>query len=86
MDRLALDLADQASGIAKYRPGYALKTVALAEPQEGWPAGTVGVIVEPFEDAALVEVSGEYGVTLAMLSVPYGELEVIDRASPVELR
>jgi hypothetical protein len=72
---------DQTAGIAKYRPGYALKTVALTEACEGWPAGTVGVIVEPFEDAALVEVSGEYGVTLAMLSVPYEQLNVMDGAS-----
>jgi hypothetical protein len=39
------------------------------------------VIVEPFEDAALVEISGEYGVTLAMVSVPYDRLDVIDVAS-----
>jgi hypothetical protein len=39
------------------------------------------VIVEPFEHAALVEISGEYGVTLAMLSVPYNRLNVMDGAS-----
>jgi hypothetical protein len=41
----------------------------------------MGVIVEPFEDAALVEISGEYGVTLAMLSVPYACLTVMDETS-----
>jgi hypothetical protein len=58
-----------------------LKTVKLRESRDGWPAGTVGVIVEPFEVAALVEVCGEYGVTLAMLSVPYDRLDVMDGVS-----
>jgi hypothetical protein len=39
------------------------------------------VIVEPFEHAALVEVSGDFGVTLAMLSVPYDCLDVMDGVS-----
>lgn len=72
----------QATGVAKYRPEYRLKTVSLRESRDGWPAGTVGVIVEPFGDAALVEISGEYGVTLAMLSVPYDCLDV--REGPLE--
>jgi hypothetical protein len=54
--------------------------VALRESYEGWPAGTVGVIIEPFEDAAYVEISGEYGVTLAKLSVPYDGLDLLDES------
>src|ERR1017187_6490823 len=49
------------NGVATYRPEYALRAVALRESCDGWPAGTVGVIIEPFEDLALVEISGEYG-------------------------
>jgi hypothetical protein len=60
-------LALRSTGVATYRPEYALRKVALREPCEGWPAGTVGVVIEPFEDAALVEISGEYGVTLAKI-------------------
>jgi hypothetical protein len=64
----------EGGGIASYRPEYALRKVALRESTEGWPAGTVGVVIEPFDDAALVEISGEYGVTLAKISVPYPKL------------
>jgi hypothetical protein len=65
-------------GVASYRPEYALRKVALRDAWEGWPAGTVGVVIEPFEDAALVEISGEYGVTLATISVPYANLTDAD--------
>jgi len=65
-------------GVATYRLEYELKKVSLRESCEGWPAGTVGVIIEPFPDAALVEISGEYGVTLAEISVPYDGLDVLD--------
>jgi hypothetical protein len=61
-------------GVASYRDDYMLRRVQLMEPCEGWPAGTVGVVIEPFIDEALVEISGEYGVTLAEISVPYDAL------------
>jgi hypothetical protein len=70
-------LAVRGGGEAKYRPDYLLRQVALRGAWEGWPAGTVGVVIEPFEDAALVEISGEFGVTVAELSVPYEELVVV---------
>ena len=71
-------LAAQGGGEARYRADYGLRKVALRESWEGWPAGTTGVVIEPFEDMALVEISGEYGVTLAKLSVPYAYLDLIE--------
>lgn len=67
-------LAASGGGVATYRDEYALRKVALREVIDGWPVGTVGVIIEPFEHEALLEISGEYGVTLAELSVPYAAL------------
>jgi hypothetical protein len=72
-------------GVASYRSEYALKTVTLRKEHDGWSAGTLGVIIEPFEDAALVEISGEYGVTLATVSVPYADLDVIEEPAQEHL-
>lgn len=79
-------LAGSDKGIAKYRPGWALKKVRLRVACEGWPAGTVGVVIEPFEDAALVEISGELGVTLAEISAPYESLQVMRKPKPSTLK
>lgn len=69
-------------GVARYRPEYALRKVALRAASDGWPAGTVGVVIEPFDDTALVEISGEYGVTLATISVPYANLADVALSDP----
>jgi hypothetical protein len=82
MSEPAMDLANQATGIAEHRPEYLLKTIALRESFDGWPAGTEGTIVEPFVDVAMVEICGEYGITQAMLWVPYDCLEVLENGSP----
>jgi hypothetical protein len=68
-------------GTAVYKQDWFLKKVELITEHKGWPVGTVGVVIEPFEDAAVVEVSGGYGVTLGTFAVPYEDLEIV--SSPV---
>ena len=51
-----------------------LDVVSLAEEVEGWPVGTVGTLVEAFEDGGIVEVGDEDSDDFAFLAVPYGAL------------
>lgn len=45
-----------------------------------WPAGTVGTVVERLDAGAIVEIIGEGGCTLDMLSLPYATLQPLDDA------
>lgn len=62
-----------------------LATVRLRQDHDGWPAGTVGAVVETFGDVALVEIVDGEGCTLAMLDVPHADL-VITRGAASGLR
>ncbi len=64
------------------RPDLVLKTASLTSPCEGWPAGTVGAIVEAFADGVLLEVVNDEGDTLAMLPVRHDALLIQDDIAP----
>lgn len=53
-----------------------LDVVELREPRGGWPAGTVGAVVELFPTEALVEIADEHGRTVELLTVPYEALRI----------
>jgi hypothetical protein len=57
-------------------PGHTelLATVELRVEFERWPAGTVGTVVEVFDDGALVEISDGRGHTLDVLALPHNAL------------
>jgi hypothetical protein len=61
------------------RPDMDLRVVELAEPWGRWQAGTRGVIVDAFEDEAVVEIADGHGVTLDLLAAPYAVLAVHER-------
>ena len=57
-----------------------LDVVGLLIASGRWEPGTVGTVIEAFDDGALVEISAdEDGRTLDLLSVPY------DAIHPVEI-
>lgn len=70
---------------------HELDTVRLLREVDGWPAGTVGVIVSEYPETALVEAAtegrlDERGLPKSdlfddLVSVPYDALAVIERAA-----
>jgi hypothetical protein len=55
-----------------------LSTVALTAEADGWPAGTLGTLVETFPHEGFVEVVDDSGRTRAILTVPYTALRLSD--------
>lgn len=53
-----------------------LDVVELREAHGGYPAGTVGAVVELLANEALVEIVEENGATSDLLSVPFEALRV----------
>jgi len=53
-----------------------LATVELMADTEGWPAGTMGTLVETFPREGFVEVVGPDGRTLDIVTVPYATLRL----------
>jgi hypothetical protein len=58
-------------------PELELRMAELREPVDSWPAGTRGTIVDAFEDEAILEITGEDGSALALLSLPYSALTLL---------
>jgi len=54
-----------------------LSAAELKFARDGWPAGTLGTLVEVFDDGALFEIADHDGCTVAMIGVPYGELSIL---------
>jgi hypothetical protein len=59
------------------RPDLELRPAELRERVDRWPAGTRGTIVDAFEGEAVVEITDETGVALALLSLPYSALVIL---------
>jgi hypothetical protein len=58
------------------RPEFEYAQVILREPANGWEAGTRGVIVDAFEDKAIIEIADRRGHTLDLLTLPYSAVTV----------
>lgn len=57
-----------------------LDTVALRRAHGQWLAGTTGAVLETFDDqAALIELVGPDGRCLDVLTVPFDDLELVQR-------
>lgn len=54
-----------------------LAAVAGVDVSHAWPAGTRGVILELWDDRALIEVANDGGQTLDMPFVPRDQLKVV---------
>jgi len=52
--------------------------MSLREPCGRWAVGTLGVIVDAFEDEATVEILDPEGRTLDLLSLGYDRFVVLD--------
>ena len=72
---------------AKVRqPERELQQVHLSADVGRWPVGTLGTIVEAFEDGAVVEIaSREDGATLDLLTLPYSAVSVLPRVEQTRL-
>jgi hypothetical protein len=57
-----------------------LEVVTLAVPVGKWPAGTVAMLVESYEDGGIVEVADEESEGIDLVAVPYGALLRRDRS------
>jgi hypothetical protein len=64
---------------------HELDTVELARAVDGWPAGTVGVVVSEGDSMALVEIVPDapsgHDLMDEMVDVPYDALRVVKRAA-----
>lgn len=60
------------------RPELELREMSLREPCGRWAVGTLGVIVDAFEDEATVEILDPEGRTLDLLSLGYDRFVVLD--------
>jgi hypothetical protein len=57
-------------------PESALSTVAPTAQIDGWPAGTVGTLVETFPHEGFVEIVDDEGRTRAIVTAPYSSLRL----------
>jgi hypothetical protein len=71
-------LASDERPIPLRRPELDFRTVELREASGHWPAGTRGVIVDAYEDDAIVEIADHDGVTLDLLTLPYDDLDLFE--------
>ncbi|HXN38087.1 MAG TPA: hypothetical protein VN892_08615 [Solirubrobacteraceae bacterium] len=58
-----------------------LAIVELTAATGGWPAGTTGTLVETFPGEGFVEIVGDDGRTLGIVTVPYSALRLRDSDS-----
>jgi hypothetical protein len=58
-----------------HHPIAELDAVEFTVPVGPWPAGTEAVVLEVFDQGALVEVADQDGQTLDLLSVPWPALK-----------
>lgn len=68
------------------RPELDYAQVILRAPAEGWAIGTRGVIVDAFEDKAIVEIADKRGRTLDLLTLPYSAITVFKHPEQAQER
>ena len=55
--------------------------VALLDSVAGWPAGTVGAVVDEVDDWKQIEIADDHGQTLDLVSVAAPRLKLITKHS-----
>ena len=62
-----------------------LREVVLRESSSRWPWGTAGVVVDAYEDDATIELFGEAGETLDIVTLPYSSFALLEDSSQEHL-
>jgi hypothetical protein len=57
------------------------QAIAKVESVGTWPAGTTGTVVIDYGDHKMIEIVGEQGETLDLLTVPVEKLKLINKHS-----
>jgi hypothetical protein len=57
------------------------EAIAKVESAGAWPMGTTGTVVIDYDDHKMIEIVGEQGETLDLLTVPVEKLKLITKHS-----